>query len=318
MLFTDTNEPTPCGVLFDTFKRAGGITHRELATLVLSERPLSDGRSPVSRASDRTWISHAIVHAPVGSLQPRYFRDFGFAAQCVMGRLRASRRRGMTSGEILHLVCGEPSRLMEAALGACQQDVRLYRNTMERLRTSEGYTVGERAEAAMVLFVACGCSANVRAAVDYTLGYVRDVLGGRLGTPESAAVEAGAGAPAFEAPARPLGLLRVEGGYVAAAPYWVDPAGDPVEIGTLATGAHDITDVAEDVSACHLRVWHAPDGRWLVRDLGSTNGTVLVSADAPEPVALEPEADVQVHPGDELRLGASTVFMLIEGMPEVL
>ena len=36
---------TPCGVLFDVFKRKGGINHKELAGLILSDRPLSDGRS---------------------------------------------------------------------------------------------------------------------------------------------------------------------------------------------------------------------------------------------------------------------------------
>lgn len=48
---------TPCGVLFDVFKRKGGISHKELAGLILSDRPLSDGRSASSRAADRTWLS---------------------------------------------------------------------------------------------------------------------------------------------------------------------------------------------------------------------------------------------------------------------
>ena len=81
-------ELTPCGVLFDVFKRRGGISHKELAGLILSDRPLSDGRSASSRAADRTWLSHFIVHAPVESLQPAYFRDWGLSAQRIMSRLR--------------------------------------------------------------------------------------------------------------------------------------------------------------------------------------------------------------------------------------
>ena len=40
------NEPTPCAAMFDTLKRFGGISHKDLAVLVLSERPLADGRTP--------------------------------------------------------------------------------------------------------------------------------------------------------------------------------------------------------------------------------------------------------------------------------
>ena len=69
MAFSD--ELTPCGVMFDVFKRSCAIKHNELAEMVLSSRPLSDGRSPKSRTSDRSWVSRFIVHAPAGSLQER-------------------------------------------------------------------------------------------------------------------------------------------------------------------------------------------------------------------------------------------------------
>ena len=64
------NNPTPCGALFDVMKKHASISYKELAGLILSNRPLSDGRSPISRVGDRTWISRFIVHAPAGSLQP--------------------------------------------------------------------------------------------------------------------------------------------------------------------------------------------------------------------------------------------------------
>ena len=41
---------TPCGAMFDIFKRAAHLSHIELCGLVLSSRPLADGRSPQSRA----------------------------------------------------------------------------------------------------------------------------------------------------------------------------------------------------------------------------------------------------------------------------
>ena len=54
---------TPCGALFAVMKKHGGMSYKELASLVLSGKPLTDGRSPASRVSDRTWVSRFIVHA---------------------------------------------------------------------------------------------------------------------------------------------------------------------------------------------------------------------------------------------------------------
>lgn len=56
-------ELTPCGAMFDIFKRAAHLSHIELCGLVLSSRPLADGRSPQSRAADRSWVSRFIVRA---------------------------------------------------------------------------------------------------------------------------------------------------------------------------------------------------------------------------------------------------------------
>ncbi len=78
-------ELTPCGAMFDIFKRAAHLSHIELCGLVLSSRPLADGRSPQSRAADRSWVSRFIVRAPVGTLQERYFADYGCAHYVATG-----------------------------------------------------------------------------------------------------------------------------------------------------------------------------------------------------------------------------------------
>ena len=170
-------EPTPCGVMFDLLKRRGGITHRELAGIVLSKRPLPSGRSPRDLAHERSWLSHSVVHAPVGSLSPRYFGDWGGAAVCVLGRLRSRRGRAMTADEVVSMLAGEPGRAMDRALELCREDACLYRNAVERFAGGEGLVPGERAEALLVLFVAAGCSADARAAVSYAMEYAHDTLG---------------------------------------------------------------------------------------------------------------------------------------------
>ena len=176
-----SSELTPCGALFDVLKRYWGVSHKELAAMILSERPLFDGRSPASRASDRTWVSRSIVHAPVSAVQEGYFRDYGVAARRIVDRLHASRAGTSSYSDVLRMVCGEPGETMVQALERCQGDIRLYRNALERMRHGEGYTAGERAEAARVLFVAAGCSASVTKAVDYTTSYIRSVMGGEAG-----------------------------------------------------------------------------------------------------------------------------------------
>lgn len=134
-------ELTPCGALFETMKRYGGISHKDLARLLLSGRPLADGKSPLSRCDDRTWVSRFIVHAPVGSLQDRYFCDWGVAALRVSARLRSRDGKGLSAEEALSLVTNQGGALMEQALRECHQDLALYRNVLERLARGAGYSV---------------------------------------------------------------------------------------------------------------------------------------------------------------------------------
>lgn len=318
------SELTPCGALFQAMKKYCGMSHRELAGLILSGQPLADGRSPASRIDDRTWISRFVVHAPVGSLQERYFCDYGVAALRVVGRCKARGAKSMTSEQILRAVSGEGSRLMEQALSACHQDAPLYRNVLNRLVSGDGYTPDERAEMTMVLFVATGCSANVKKATSFVVDYARQVYGGKLTTPPASALRAAA--PCIpDADQRALGLLRVEDGYVTGAPHWVLPDSPGVEIGALALGTGDVTDVGPGVSGHHARVWHdGATGRWLVEGLGSSNGTVLVSGVDRACTVVEPPRThddafepypVELHPGDELILAQDTTFALIEGTP---
>lgn len=308
-------ELTPCGALFETMKRYGGISHKDLARLVLSGRPLADGKSPLSRCDDRTWVSRFIVHAPVGSLQDRYFCDWGVAALRVSARLRSRDGKGLSAEEALSLITNQGGALMEQALRECHQDLALYRNVLER------------SELTMVLFVAAGCSANVKRACAYVLDYVKTVHGGRLETVPAAVMDSEQpDAPSADPreQAQALGLLRMVGGLASGDLHWVQPLSDGVEIGALALGPDDINDVEPDVSGHHLRIWCNEAGRWCVQGLGSSNGTVLISGEDGSETVVEPARagasacaePVEVHAGDELVLAGSTRFMLIEGMPE--
>ena len=307
------NELTPCGVMFDVFKKQGHITHRELAELVLSTRPLADGRSPQSRADDRSWVSRFVVHAPVASLQDRYFADYGSSARRILVRLRSRKGGAMTGDEVLALLQGPALDAMTAALGRLQQNVNLYANALDRLARADGRMPGERAEVALVLFVAAGCSANVRTAVDYALDYAREMGASPLRTPR--ATDWGGGSADKEEPvAYPIGLLRVVDGYVVGSPHWISPTDEGIVVGALASADRDIADVGPDASAQHVRIWY--DGSaWCVEDLGSTNGTVVVRGDDRVCMQVEAGRVAPLQQGDELRLGQTTSFVVVAGPP---
>ena len=77
-----------------------------------------------------------------------------------------------------------------------------------------------------------------------------------------------------------------------------------------------ITDVGCDVSRRHARI-RLVDGRWLLEDLGSTNGTRLLPGTAPggtrgrSAVPIEPGRLVEIANADQVVLGASTRFLVI-------
>lgn len=142
-------ELTPCGAMFDIFKRAAHLSHIELCGLVLSSRPLADGRSPQSRAADRSWVSRFIVRAPVGTLQHRYFAEYGTSAARIMSQLALRQRNPMDSTAVINMVCGPAGEPMVRALEECHQDTNLYRNALDRLSQAAELMPAERAEAVL-------------------------------------------------------------------------------------------------------------------------------------------------------------------------
>lgn len=320
------NDLTPASALFDMMKRYGGISYKELASLILSGKPLSDGISPVSRIDDRAWLSRFIVHAPVGSIQERYFAEFSTSALRVVARLKASKRKALSNEEIIELVAGEAGDGMVQALVACHQDVSLYKNVLERLVHDSGFTLNERAEMAVVLLVTAGCTADARRAAAQVLDFSKTVHGIGMATPlitpKVALVEANESTPELSEQAT-LALIRVVGGYVVGSPYWLD-ADQATEIGSLAVDEGAINDVESDVSGRHLRLWRE-EGVWYAQGLGSTYGTVLVSGVDHEKKVIEApksqrndgggeSAPVAIRPGDELLLASNTRFMVLEGI----
>lgn len=309
---------TPCGALFAVMKKHGGMSYKELASLVLSGKPLTDGRSPASRVSDRTWVSRFIVHAPVGSLQDRYFSDFGVSSLRIVARLKAREKRALSSEQILGFIVGDGGAMMRQALSAAHQDVALYDNVLARLIGGAGYTNDERVEIAMTLFVAAGCTADVRKAARFAVSYAKSVHGDNLATTPAASLGDADVAPdreRMEHARFALGLVRVVDGYVKGDARWVSPDSSGIEIGALALGEGDIADVGPRVSGRHAHVWCDEGGRWFVEDLGSRNGTVVVSGVDRGKIVVAPPKDEKAELAAEAEVEAE-LDVVAEGEPE--
>lgn len=310
---------TPCGALFAVMKKHGGMSYKELASLVLSGKPLTDGRSPASRVSDRTWVSRFIVHAPVGSLQDRYFSDFGVSSLRIVSRLKAREKRALSSEQILGFIVGDGGTMMKQALSAAHQDVALYDNVLARLIGGAGYTNDERVEIAMTLFVAAGCTADVRKAARFAVSYAKSVHGDNLATTPAASLGDADVAPdreRMEHARFALGLVRVVDGYVKGDARWVSPDSSGIEIGALALGEGDIADVGPRVSGRHAHVWCDEGGRWFVEDLGSRNGTVVVSGVDRGKIVVAPPKDEKAELAAEAEVEAE-LDVVAEGEPEL-
>lgn len=112
-----------------------------------------------------------------------------------------------------------------------------------------------------------------------------------------------------------LGLMSIEGDFVAGYPHWVEPSERGIELGALCVGDGDITAVGSDVSARHARLWCNADGEWFVEDLGSTNGTRIEDGSTGEVRELVAGKPARLRAGDLLGLGAATTFAIMSGLP---
>ena len=300
---------TPLGAMFSILKRYGGISYKELATLILSEKPLVGGVSPASRVNDRTWVSRYLVHAPAEAVRSEYFVSYEKCAMRIIARLK--KRTGNTLGnrEIMEMVAGTPGQEMVAALQNAGQDATPYLNMLARLDKEGGFRAEERMEIAMVLFVAVALSANVAEATAYALDFTSEIHGASMATPlvtpnsEDADIEGLR--ERIDGQMTTLGLLRVVESYVMGSPHWLD------------------AELAEEFSGHHARIWHDGAGAWFVEGSGSKNGTVLVSGVDRSEVIVEPPADeregwesvpVALKPGDELVFGKNTHYVVIAGV----
>lgn len=311
------SETTPCLVMFEAMKDFGGLSYKDFATIILSDRPVYDGRSPRSRVDDKTWFSRYVVHAEYGALPRSYFTDFGQSAQTVVSRIKHHGTARKTDQEIIDYLMGPAMRSMTEVLRANGADEAIYENLCGRVMSMDLESPSQAVELLMVHFITTGCTGDPRYAAECTQEFAMNALNMRFRTSLPKAVT---DAVTDDEDVR-LCLCRIQGTKLKGRPYILSVEPEGTEIGSLSTKDGSITDVEETVSGRHLRVWRTDDGKWYVEGLGSRNGTVLISGADKSETLVEPPRDrrggfeshpVEIRPSDRLVLARDTVFMVMQ------
>ena len=313
---------TPSHTLFADLKAFGHISNHDAAMILLSPEACSNGIPIRSRAStDRTFLSREIVHALPGRYGIASFNSFPRTAQqletLVLSRLKDE---GKGLEEFSSHYREAAGRSMCAAISGIGQDSNLYRNALERIQASEDLSDATKAHLAFMLFVVTGCLGIPSLSVEIVSDYAEQSLSCRISTVETQIGSGYAHAVAASQHDVCLGLLRIVDGEARPPihPLSLEPEGSI--IGALAAGPGGITDVGNDVSRQHARIWRE-DGTWWVQGLGSTNVTMLISGDTHEPTIVElprskrtsdeTPAPVEIANSDLLRLGSTTDFLVM-------
>lgn len=301
----------PSEYMYRDLKSFAHLSNIEAAQILLSDRPFAGGAAPRDRALKPTSLSRDVVGAEPGAHSLRFFADLPACALTITSKILGR----VTGPDARERVCAhyrEVAPGMSEALDACGRSGRLYANAVEHVCGMPLLEERDRCSLHVLLFIATGCLGDPRQAAQIVEDFARDKLGSSFRTQ---ATEAGEGLPEEGEGDEDvmLGLERVKGGAVSPSIYVLDPAG--TEVGTLA----DVPDVEADVTRRHLRLWRE-GGRWLCADLGSTNGSWLISgADGSRrrlepPVAGAHGAELrprEVLPADVLQLGSRTQFFVI-------
>ena len=334
---------TPCEVLFSMLKSECGMTNFDTASMVLSTRATFDGRSPVQRASEKTWLLRYVVHADAGCINPELFAELSVSVPRLVARMkgkRSLRRAPLANADIVRLVVDEHGPAMARALAVHGRGETPFSNALARIAANDFVGESEKAEQAMALMVSAAVSANGAAAVEELERFNKTINVPSSPTPPRTAPLSRIASTERPDKGESLGLVRLKDGLLCGTIVWLHPDGEGALVSSLRSEdpegrATVINDVAPDVSAMHARIRFDKEAGWTVVDLGSRNGTVVKRPVQPEVVVVEPPQDdesffralgdseeegpgrsrpsqpVSIHPGDVIIFGGDTAFCVL-------
>ena len=316
------HENSPSSVMYADFKDFG-LKNRDAALILLDcDRSFGD-TTMRDRIESRTRLSRAIVHVAPGGVSKGLFNDFAESSQTIMSRISSmmkERRETEVTRKIAVHYAGPAAQDMQTALREYGIDESMYRNAVNRISNMGLVGEADRALLYLMLFVVTGCTGDPRMAVDEVESFSSNRVGATYRTTEASFDdyrEDDIGEDDYV-----LGLMRIVGGKLKGTNglYRIEPTESGTEIGALASGANSITDVDEDVSRHHARIYKQGRSYYIV-GLKSTNGiTVISGEDKVERVVEPPKRErprdyvaqpFEIFPTDTICLGVSTRFMVM-------
>ena len=290
----------PREVLFRVMKGSFGISNKELASLIFSDKP-QVGLSPRERAMDPSRRRREFLEGEPDELDASWelVPAGGYADELL---IRCAKRGGVEA--VVAVLGGDAAYDLRYSLTSVNLDGALYSNMVARLQGSS-LPLRERALALLIVFVETAARGRPGEAIRLVMARERLLGGSELGT---MGIQAALATPA---PAARLALMRCEGSMLyPQRTYALNELEAGTVIGSMALEPGDVSDVDANVSRKHAHVWLSDDGFWHIRDLGSTNGTELVSGETGERSAVGADPVVLAQ-SDRLILAGTTEFLVV-------
>lgn len=302
---------TPSSTMYRQLKGLGVANH-EAARMLLNTSLVFDGRTISSRIDDSSQLTRRVVHVDPGEIPVGMFNNFQISCPQLHRRiLERTISEGRVNEEQAALSLSSTLRdeavpQMLNALSSCGIDGALFRNMLVFIDHADLEKPQDRSLLLLMLLVVTGCTGNPHTASLIVIDYATNVLGADYHTAQTVF-----NAPSSDAGSQDitLGLVRITDGHILKGTpmHVLNPAGTVV--GLMPTARHTVVDVGDDVSREHARVWRE-DGRWLIQDLDSTNGTRVISQDNGQIVEVH-SSPIELRVGDTICLGASTRFLAL-------
>ena len=312
---------TPSAVMFDDIHDLTKMTNKEMAIVLLTDKPVDAGRSPRQRAIEqRSTLTRMFKQAEPGERFASFFNDLSTASLTLFSRMldlimqRGGVDEKAARKELETHYAGEAATAMCNALEAYEIDPGPYRNALEQIRNRELFDESDRAPLYLMLFVATGCLGDPRQASDIVEGYVNES--------GISAMEFNATTPFADSA---TAQLRKKPGNTRLGIVQLAPAEPDMRVELLSTDpegtvlgrdpgvAHCLYVGDGTVSRRHLRIWRDSAGHWFAQDLGSKHGTKLVRADTGETLNVGSEG-VEVFARDILALGSGVTRLQLLGV----
>lgn len=78
---------TPSSYMYSDLRSFGGITNKDAASELLTDRTVCGNGAPRDRINERTFLSRQIVHATPSQVHPEFFCDFHQSAQTITSKI---------------------------------------------------------------------------------------------------------------------------------------------------------------------------------------------------------------------------------------